>query len=327
MGRATISEKQFDYIHILKFLACLMITNSHCRNIYPLYFLAIGGGQGNSLFFIVSGFLLANIHLSFGDWIKKRVKRILPVCGLFVGVSILFIESIQLLSQMSLFDGCMLYINKYWFGAAILLYYPIYYLIFSNDNQNIRRLAFFMYLTGYIVLYIFVVDKSCFSVELEGFSWFKVYFYFGMFFFGGMIRKEIGQKRYEELVHRKKWIVAFIITGLIIWTTTYMMVSLLGRGYKIQLLIHVGVAVFAVATFFLAYSYKDYYMPNGWIKNIVVAVANSTLEIYLLQVTIQPYVEKMMFPVSWILFWVGALLGGVFLHEFIEKIEKTYVHF
>ena len=38
-------------IVVLRFLACLLITNSHCGDLYPISLLAIGGGQGKRYFF------------------------------------------------------------------------------------------------------------------------------------------------------------------------------------------------------------------------------------------------------------------------------------
>ena len=57
-----MAEKKKYYIfELAKFLACLMIINSHCRGLYPLQYLAIGGAFGNGIFFILSGYFNCNI--------------------------------------------------------------------------------------------------------------------------------------------------------------------------------------------------------------------------------------------------------------------------
>ena len=58
----------FEFINYLKFIATLLITNSHFGDIWPVSAMASGGLLGNILFFAVSGFLLFNIKDSFPKW-------------------------------------------------------------------------------------------------------------------------------------------------------------------------------------------------------------------------------------------------------------------
>lgn len=51
----------FEFIIYLKALATMLITNSHFDTIYPISQLSMGGSIGNSIFFWVSGYCLANI--------------------------------------------------------------------------------------------------------------------------------------------------------------------------------------------------------------------------------------------------------------------------
>ena len=94
--------KQRDLsIDILKFIACIAITNSHYDEVYgPLYSLATGGAIGDILFFFASGF---TIFLSnsgqFFDYYKRRIKRIYPtifawalMCGIIFGSENTFIN-------------------------------------------------------------------------------------------------------------------------------------------------------------------------------------------------------------------------------------------
>lgn len=51
----------FEFIIYLKAIATMLITNSHFDTIYPISQLSMGGSIGNSVFFWVSGYCLANI--------------------------------------------------------------------------------------------------------------------------------------------------------------------------------------------------------------------------------------------------------------------------
>ena len=67
-------------ISFLRTFAALIIINSHCGSLYPVSALAKGGALGNSLFFLMSGFLLYPIKMEFLEWIKKRYIRLyIPV--------------------------------------------------------------------------------------------------------------------------------------------------------------------------------------------------------------------------------------------------------
>lgn len=68
-------------IDIIKFIAAIIITNSHFGNIYPssLQPLATGGAIGDALFFFCSGFTLFLKPIGrFDNWYKKRISRIYP---------------------------------------------------------------------------------------------------------------------------------------------------------------------------------------------------------------------------------------------------------
>ena len=319
--RSSVQPRRWDYLNLLKFLACILITNSHCREIYPWYFLAVGGGHGNGLFFIVSGFLLANIRLPFGEWIAKRTKRLLPVTGLFVLISILLTEGIGYLAGVGAVQACLLLINKYWFVAAILLYYPLYYLIFSSKNRRIPAAALIAWAIGYALIYVFLVDKTGFTIELEGFYPFKVLFYFGIFLMGGLLRRSLDQaKGFFEKSGRWSWL-AGAAAASVLWAAVYAAVMVLGRGFEVQFLIHAGVFCFSVSLFMFAYKFRTVQLPDAWWAKAVKAAAESTLEIYLLQVTIQKYVVHWPFPVNWIVFWGCAFGGGILIHQVFGWLE------
>lgn len=69
-------------LDFLKFMAVLMITNSHFQPLYKDVNVALAtfGAHGNALFFFVSGFLLMagfrKRRNTFANWYKKRIQRL-----------------------------------------------------------------------------------------------------------------------------------------------------------------------------------------------------------------------------------------------------------
>jgi peptidoglycan/LPS O-acetylase OafA/YrhL len=80
-------------IILLKFIAIILITNSHLNGYYPVSYFSTGGSLGNSIFFLVSAigltFSLDKKVINFSSWYKKRFIRIYPTMWLAITVFIL----------------------------------------------------------------------------------------------------------------------------------------------------------------------------------------------------------------------------------------------
>ena len=110
-----MAEKKKYYIfEVAKFIACIMIINSHCRELYPVQYLAVGGAFGNGIFFILSGYFNYNIKDNFNDWIAKKVARLMPA----VLITILVEELINIIVYNKIIKPLDI-INQYWFIFAL----------------------------------------------------------------------------------------------------------------------------------------------------------------------------------------------------------------
>ncbi|MCR5508150.1 MAG: acyltransferase [Lachnospiraceae bacterium] len=306
-------QDKTDWIYILKFAAALLITNSHCRDIYPVSWLAIGGGFGNSLFFVISGFLLVKIHLSFGKWYLRRLKRILPATVICLVARILLNPDLRAYLPHDIIAFVKGVLDACWFVFAILIYYIFYYLVLVRNNK-IRSVmtAIIIWLAGYIVLYCLVLDRSVFSVELGGFAWFKVYFYFGIMLEGALLRLI-----YSGLLDRIGLWQAVIaaLLGVILWFGEYTVITLTGRLLNMQFVIHLGLIIFAFFTVIVLMLTK---MQAPRYCRIV---ADSTLEIYLVQSTFAFIPHLFGFPVNWLVHFGIAFIGGIMYHYLIDKFS------
>lgn len=314
-------NRKDDRISVLRCLACLFIINSHCGDLYPVSLLAVGGAQGNIIFFVISGYCLANIALPFGVWIKKRVMKILPSTIFFLVVRILLVDGIRMLKNMSVEIVVMRYVDLYWFVFAILIYYVIFYIALKRRNKIFIAVLLGVYVCAYIVCYIFLLDISEFSVELEGFSPFKVLFYFGPFYTGGVIRLLL-ERRLKALDTNCRGLCALgMILGLAVWAVEYSCILLLGEWYGFQFLIHVGIFVFGISTLLFILSIpKDKLKISGRFGDCVRLIGDSTLAVYLIQVTLKPLCLNFEFPVNAFLFWFVALAGGCFYNVMNKKL-------
>lgn len=322
----TATSKKEAFVTWLRFFACILITNSHCRDIYPYYFLAVGGGHGNAIFFALSGFCLANIKQTFFKWYGRRLKRLIPTTIIIVLISMIFIEGFNGVGAMGIGGAFLHYVNKYWFIPAILIYYCIFYFIFENGNSKTALYSLIVYTVVYFILYFTVIDRTKFSVELEGFSLFKVYYYLGIFIAGGLLRQLTEKLTNLDGAERKKKrniSIAVIAVSAVIWCGVYAAIMVFGKAFSVQFLIHAGVFAFTVALMVLMILYKDRIkLGNGFGSKLITTISESTLEIYLVQVTFKQAVTSLGFPINWFAFVIVAFIGGIILHELTGFIIK-----
>lgn len=317
-------NQQKDFVTYLKVIACILITNSHCREIYPLYFLAIGGGFGNAIFFILSGYCLADIKFPFKKWYKKRCVRILlPLC-ITICMSLFFVEKFSFPHLKTLLTPVLFYGDKYWFASAILLYYIIFFYVFKTHNLIRIKATIIIHIIGYIIIYLFNLHKPYFWIEPEGFSVFKVYFYFGILLLGGYLRTI--SPRIEQNIKFKRtnlFLIFSIIFSALLWVWVYAMIVVFKTAYTIQFLIHLCVCIFAVSLLVLAINLSSKIkMLHGQFGKLITLISASTLEIYLIQVTILPYFAKYDFPINFIFFWGIAFIGGIIFHIIIDRFHS-----
>ncbi|MBR5648305.1 acyltransferase family protein [Pseudobutyrivibrio sp.] len=291
-----------NFIDLIKFFACIFITNSHCMYLNPLF--KLGGGWGNAIFFAVSGFLLGGVTSNIRSWLLRRWNRLLPLTILMTIISLITYGIYQY--------SAYYHITRFWFVIAILIYYvPFYYVDRCNNGYVIGILLHILF---YICIYM-MSDKDTFFVELGGLSFFKVYFYFIIMLMGGLVKRTIDKIKYPN----PAWCVLTGGFGFIIWFFEYYNIKVLNRYFEWQFLIHFGMTIFGISVLVWALSINEKY--SDWtIPKIINLIASSTLEIYLVQITVIPVLNKLKYPLAIIVFWVVALFGGVLLHYLYDKI-------
>ena len=107
-----------------------------------------------------------------------------------------------------------------------------------------------------------------------------------------------------------------MICSGILWAAEYVAIMFLGKGYVFQFVITISRMLFAFCILVLAIKLDDKKPMTLSDKNFINYIADSTLEIYLIQVLakgiIQNYVIE---PWNMMAFWLVALLGGIAIHN------------
>lgn len=310
-------KKRNDYFQILKLLACVLISNSHCP--YPATSLSIGGassifqiggGWGNTIFFVISGFLVAGSNDDFIQWIKKRYIRIIPITIIMS----LFWYAIGTRELPILY----FVFTCFWFVTAIVMYYPAVY-IFDKMKKG-HFWGFLLWISGYVVLYLSLYEKK-FFVEGAGFAWFKIYAFFGVILLGAAVKK------YKEKLENISYILLIfgILASGLIWAAEYGAMIFWGKGYELQFIITVSRMLFAFCILLFAIK-VDSDKPIKLKKNSLInLIADSTLEVYLIQVSTLIWVEKIREPINVFVFWAIAIVGGTILHNLYKLFVSRVI--
>ena len=189
----------FMFINFARALATCLITNSHFSPIYTYDMIAKGGALGNSIFFLATGFCLANCKEKFGKWYFKRLVRLY--------VPLLLISGIYLYIGNDLIETVFfsyVFPQNYWFICALVLLYPLYYLVVKYPFKHRKYIYTAVLILLYAVIYM-NLDKSRYMVEtIEFFAIrFSYIFSFFLMLLGAYLRKhfkEITEKFYNKKI-------------------------------------------------------------------------------------------------------------------------------
>ncbi|PHU34540.1 acyltransferase family protein [Pseudobutyrivibrio ruminis] len=308
-------KKKNNYIQIFKMIACILITNSHC--IYPdtMFKIAgasslfqVGGGWGNAMFLGISGYLVACTSQPFWKWMKKRYVRIIPISVVCSIILFSFVDANNIFIHI---------VKSYWFITAIVIYYPLVYII--DKSKNGWKIGLTLYLLIYIVLYIHA-DRRTFFVEGQGFSAFKVYSFFIVMCTGALL------KRFEcDMKKLNPWLyVAFVIASVSIWALEYGNMIFRNSGYEYQFFITISRMMIVIAMIGFMCSLdkkKELRLRENGIVNLI---ADSTLEIYLVQIIVKAMMQRQVLFESIILFWGLSIILGIIMNKMYTKLIYSF---
>ncbi len=194
-------------IDIVKFIAVLLIINSHADMMYPhLKILATGGAIGDCLFLFCSGFTLFwGRQKSFDSYYKRRISRIYPS----VIMSVLFVHLFSMTPSFELKE-----LAGGNFIIAIMVYYVLLYYIRKYALYKIGWMltaVALVSLTVYVLWFPYkyeVSSKGLYGITTQ-YRWIP---YFAAMLLGayiGMKRKELKYHVWWDFVKLTACIVVF----------------------------------------------------------------------------------------------------------------------
>ncbi len=306
------------FITVLRALAACIITNSHYVGVYPTDFIANGGLFGDVIFFAVSGFCLTNVKNSFPKWYGKRLVRVFP--------AVLIISVIYVLLGIQAMDFSLvgvlknfLYPTNYHFVASIIVLYIPFYIVMKirKLRENIPAVAGVTALV-WILIYIFVYDKSYYHIDTVREPMIRFLFFFAMLL-GAYFKDNM------EKYRNKKSIISWILLPVLFvaYFASKLIFSRVDSIASLQIINQF--VLFALLTVtFRCFMSIDGWLENlpKWIKVIITFISGITLEIYLVQIGIIAKLNVLPFPFNWLLITGVIVLLAFVLNKISSFVQK-----
>lgn len=319
----------FDFIHILKSIATILITNSHYGHIWPISALAFGGILGDVLFFAVSGFCLQHIKEKFYIWYAKRIFRIFPVLWIVNTIAVL----IGFFKINNFFDFVKFYIypTYYHFIASIMLLYVIFYVLVWLDKKSFFSLEKTMVAVFliYILYYIFVFDRSYYHIDSVEEHTVRFLFLESMLL-GALFRKKLDTKSYNYSSIKLTIVSISTIVFLVLYFCSKLVFSKVNLVSNLQILNQIVLFALLFCIFYLFCLFeksKKLLSETGIIGKIIKLLSKLTLEIYITQYIVFYLIPDIVFPINF--FVVTTLIiiiafvsnfAGVFLTKKLNSL-------
>ncbi len=279
----------YQFIVFLRAIACMLITNSHQEEVYPIRILASGGLLGDVIFFAISGYCLYSLkQQKFGQWYFKRLKRVYLPVWLTAGTLILtnVYGNIGWKRVLEL----MIYPTHYHFVASILVLYIVFFFLmkFINHKPGQEDKRFLGLIAGIVVLYFVlfytIFDYSYYHIDnVNGkMIWclFTIAMLIGAYF-----------RRHEEKYLNKGGILPWLFTAgsVVLYVATKLIFSRRLAPLSLQWINQVTITMVLLGVFRCFIGVEDFLkrLPST-VKAPFEFIADMAFELYLAQAVIIP---------------------------------------
>lgn len=327
--KENLNKHHLYSLDFLKFMAALMITNSHFQPVYEdvSTSLATFGVHGNALFFFVAGYLLMmgfdkHQGQNVVDWYKARIRRLWPSVFLWAIVAAAIWNVALTIPRLVLMDG-------YWFLQAIAVAYLFFYILakpikrIGGGNKQQLQYVFVLSLVGSVAFFFLmpIAEGSPFHTN------FHYVCHFSIMVMGGLCYLQR-----DKLVCNGLWKDAL---AMVVFFVAYFVILKIGKGqcgirYYSQVLALVPLHLFVYYFYKMcSYSWCQRAFQTPVFGRIIAIIAALTLEIYVVQFSIITNQFNQLFPLNILIVFVliafAAYLLKVLTSLFLAILSKEHL--
>lgn len=309
-----------QFITLLRALACVLITNAHYEDVYPIKIIANGGLLGDVIFFAVSGYCIYNIRYPFHQWYLKRILRIYPAVW-FVTIVYLTFGFYEVQSVKS-FTYQFLYPTNFHFVGSIMTLYVLYYCAIKMSCLE-SRLPIVMVTTAVLFFgyYAFIYDKSVYTIDVVRNWEIRVLFLEAMLL-GAWFRK----KRDTMIGSKKTWLFIPLSLTFLAYMGFKLSLTRSAAWYPYQIvnwiLLYSTLAL--IFRFILGFEERIRSMPK-FAVTLFTFISMITLETYVVQYELIPRLSRTgPFPVNFIIVSVAIILAAYIINQVVSVKNSVF---
>ena len=327
-----------QFIEALRAIATVLIANSHFKGVYPTDLLSFGGGFGLALFYMISGFLLANIkpNTKLTSWYFKKVARLY--------IPLIILKTIEVMVGYLRIATADQFIRAFifpasWFGASMLILYLLYYMVikkmYLKKGIRVVGLIHIIDLVLFLLLFVTKIDIGIFSLETlavaDTFSIETPYIislpiWMSSMLVGFELRKVYDASE-KPVKDRPEWLYGAGIVIAMIAFFTVKICEKRGVGSTLMIvlpIIYIGFAC-TLFRFLMTKEKKLKAIPNNIWKKMVGTISACSLEIYYIQFPWINLFRKNVFPINWVLIVAVTLISAYLLHFVSDRVFYVLV--
>jgi hypothetical protein len=306
-----------DFISLLRFIATILITNSHFDVLFPggYKILATGGMVGNSLFFLCSGYtLFQSDRTHFFKWYTKRYLRIVMSVWVFMIVSFLLLKT-----DYSWID--LIYTpTVYWFLRAILVFYVLFFFVTKFGSAHLGKIIILFSIPLLISFFLHPESTTSYMIENTKNPYYTHYFYlFPVMLFGAWLSRE----KFEFKLSFYNSLLLLLFTLLSYYGFKAFIIQM--KWFVLQPILPIFLLFFVFMSFLVAKHVANFsFKPTT--KNVINQISHLTLDIYVVQFAVIRLVKHFDFPIGVLLAVIGIGIASLlqfrvsnFLFERVKK--------
>ena len=295
-------------VDFVKFIAVLLVLNSHMGICYgPYSFLASGGGIGDALFFFISGFtLFMGKKMDCVNWYKRRIGRIYPtILAMGIVACVVFGKDFKFLEVMTA--------DNYWFLQCILVCYLLLYPIIYNA-WNLNR-CILISIALVLIAYFFIYDfdgQMFYGVD----NYFRWLFYFSIMLIGGWVCLN------NDKIQYKKWHLLAALISVVLWYSVNYVARMDSDLAIVSMIPLVGICYFVYSIG--KSSWVQCLFEHKICGNTLFIIGNLCLESYMIQKYIFTNALNFLFPLNIPIIMIMVFVAAYLLHILSGVIGQVF---
>ena len=318
-------KKRNISLDVLKVLTMFLIINSHSDILYPqkIQFLASGGGIGNELFFLISGYLFSAKPDIRNDIFIRFIKLYIPA---YLMIAVTAVCGQLRVDSIVQFIRVFVWPTQFWFVGAIFAYSVILYVLKKCNIEKRNVFIAFVLIIAVIDITLYVLcvpDKISWVVENAYISFvpFRSIYSIIAFVLGYYIKNNF--MRFKNLNE-----ITIVVIAVLSFVGFYVFKFLLNKKIVPMTLQIFSRPLTIICAFFIFLSFAKVDMNLKFegtkLEKCINALASLSLEAYLVQFLIITGISSLgiAFPVDLIVCFILVMVCSFVLKQIDSWIIK-----